>query len=454
MVPPRYIINVLLYLLFGNPVISQTIDVTVHNIQSQGALLLSLAGEKSLPVDSIRGDGQGRFHYNVSSGLPHNGLYRLAFGRNVWVDFIIDGENVRLTTTSSNILDSMVVEESESNRLYFAFRRLTKQYKEKAELLHVILARYPKDDPYYQTTQTRLDQLQDEYTDFVARATSSNTGSFVARYIHSAQLPIVDGQLPLEQQLTFLKAHALDQVDFNDDGLTYSDLFTSKSIEYLTYYRNPQLPKELLEKEFMKAVDSLLSKARVNEIVYQHITEYLLEGFKNFGFEKCIDYILDNYVIKDDLCLDQSSGSAIQKMIDQKKLLTLGSTVPNIILPDSAGHPVDVSQLQADKILLVFYASSCPHCQTMIPELEKLYAGQQIKDVEVVGIALDTDRKSWLGFIRDNGLDWISISDLQGWSSPVAAKYHIYATPTLVVLDGEGRVVGVPTTVMEAEKYF
>lgn len=30
----------------------------------------------------------------------------------------------------------------------------------------------------------------------------------------------------------------------------FSDCFTNKTIEYLTYYRNPQLPKELLEKEF------------------------------------------------------------------------------------------------------------------------------------------------------------------------------------------------------------
>ena len=55
---------------------------------------------------------------------------------------------------------------------------------------------------------------------------------------------------PFEEQITYLKSHALDNVNFYDDGLIYSDAFTNKTIEYLTYYRNPQLPLELLEKEF------------------------------------------------------------------------------------------------------------------------------------------------------------------------------------------------------------
>jgi hypothetical protein len=94
-------------------------------------------------------------------------------------------------------------------------------------------------------------------------------------------LPVVPPEITFDDQLTFLKTYALDNVNFYDDGLVHSDAFTSKTIEYLTYYRNPQLPLGLLEKEFMSAVDSILNKAKVNEIVYQHIVEYLIDGFKN-----------------------------------------------------------------------------------------------------------------------------------------------------------------------------
>ena len=101
------------------------------------------------------------------------------------------------------------------------------------------------------------------------------------------QLP----EIPIEEQLTYLKTHALDNVNFYDESLIYSDAFTNKAIEYLTYYRNPQIPKELLEQEFMAAVDSILNKAKVDNLVYQHLVEYLMGGFKKFGFDNFVDFI-------------------------------------------------------------------------------------------------------------------------------------------------------------------
>ena len=149
---------------------------------------------------------------------------------------------------------------------------------------------------------------------FVNVTAQANPNSFIARYVRSAQLPIVETSIPFDEQLTYLKTHALDNVNFYDDGLIYSDAFTNKTIEYLTYYRNPQLPLELLEKEFKSAIDTILNKAKVNEIVYTHIVEYLLDGFKKFGFDNVINYIVENYVIKDDLCLDRKTyNSSRQK---------------------------------------------------------------------------------------------------------------------------------------------
>ena len=91
----------------------------------------------------------------------------------------------------------------------------------------------------------------------------------------------------------------------------------------------------MLEKEFNLAVDSILNKAKVNSIVYQHIVEYLLDGFKKFGFDNVLNYIVENYVIKDDLCLDQKLTAALDKRIEQTKRFKLGSLVPNIIAQEA-----------------------------------------------------------------------------------------------------------------------
>lgn len=426
--------------------ISQQITITVSHLTAEKATLSALSGEKSVLVDSIRSTGGG-FSLTLNR---HPGIYRLAFDRFKWIDFILDREDVEIASDFHELADSLRVLRSESSRLYYEFRKLNQQYKTKSEILQLVLARYPQNDPYYKTTMETAAGLQESYQSFVQSATTAKPASFVARYIRSARLPIADFTQPLEKQLAHLKSHALDYVDFTDEGLVYSDLFTSKSIEYLMYYRNPQLPRELLAKDFNTAVDSILNRAKVNQVVYKHITEYLIDGFKQFGFEECINYILENYVIKDDLCLDQASGSTIQRMIDQKKFLAVGTTAPEITLPDTSGKPVSLTTLKAEKMLLVFYSTTCPHCQTMVPRLFQSVKNK--RNVAVLAVSLDSKLDDWLALIRTHSLTWTNVIDVQGWGGRAASDYYIYATPTMILVDREKNIIATPMTVEEVER--
>jgi peroxiredoxin len=432
---------------------SQQIDITVKNLKVESAILSSLSGETVTQIDSLTSSGEGRFVFSLHQEKNHPGLYRLSFDNKRWIDFINDNEDVTITTDEENILDSMRIFSPESNRLYYSFQKMNKQYKAKSEILQLVLARYPKEDAYYKTTQSTIRQLQQEYSEFIA-ASQRNPKSFVARYISSSRLPIVDLEMPLEKQLEFLKTYALDNVNFDDDGLIYSDVFTNKAIEYLMLYRNPQLPKELLEKEFNVAVDTILNKAKVNQTVYQHLTKYLIDGFRKFGFEQNINYILDNYVIKDDLCLDEKEGSSIQRMIEQKKQLPIGSIVPDISLLDSSGILTSLQSFDAERILILFYSSLCPHCKTMIPKLHEFFLSKKESRFQVFAVSLDESRGDWLNFIRTNNLTWLNVNDLKGWSGDAASAYFIYATPTMFLVDKERKIIGKPMTVEELQKLF
>ena len=438
----------LLLIIISNNIFSQTISIEISNAP-QKAILLELEGEKTTKIDSAFAKDD-IFQFNLSN--KHYGFYRLQFDKKYSLDFINDGKNVELRTKYKNINDSLVVVNSESNKLYYDFIKLNKSYKTKTELLQLIIERYPKGDNYYQITKNKLLQIQNDYKKFIDINIQKKPNSFIARYIKSAQLPIIDFSIPPKEQLKYLKCHALDNVDFNDSEMIYSDLYTSKSIEYLTYYRNPQLPKILLEKEFMKAVDTLLTKARVNELVYQHITEYLIDGFTKFGFDNIIEYIITNYVIADDLCLNETTGSTVQRRINQTKYFKIGDPVPNIILPDSSGRRVDLSDIKSDRILLLFYASWCPHCQAIIPKINNIYKKE--KDFEVLAISLDTNKFEWINFIKGNNLNWYNVSDLKGWDSEVAESYFIYATPTMFLLDKDKKIIAKPITIEELKLRF
>ena len=437
----------IILLFSANFSFAQIINVRIVDLVEKKAALTSLSGEKISFIDSISVNNKSEFEFKLEK--YHPGIYRLTFNNKTWLDLIYDNEDLEIETDVNNILDSLKVIKSESNKIYYDFIKLNKDYKTKTELLQLILTRYPRGDDYYQTTKEKLIQVQEDYLDFVNTTAQRNPNSFIARYVRSAQLPLVDVEISFEEQLTYLKTHALDNVNFYDDGLIYSDAFTNKSIEYLTYYRNPQLPLELLEKEFLISVDSILTKAKVNAIVYQHIVEYLIDGFKKFGFDNVIDYIVDNYVIKDDLCLDEKLGNTIERRIQQARYFKIGNVVPNIILPDSTGSMIELNKLNADKTLILFYASLCPHCRKLLPEIYDFYKNQKEKKFEVIAISIDTSRVDWLQFVGTNSLDWINVSNLEGWEGKSTLDYFIYATPTMFLVDREKKLVGMPRTIEE-----
>jgi len=440
-----FTLSILLFVSLS--ITAQSLSINVVGSSNTKVYLYSLQGEKTLLIDSVNASSDNNYKYNLEKLFV--GFYRLSFPKNTVIDFINDGKDVVLKTDFNNILDSMKVVSSESNKLFYQFIKLNRQYKTKNELLQFILNRFPKDDSYYQQTKERLNELHNEYLEFINITAQKDPKSFIARYIFSSQLPIIDINIPQEKQLDYLKANALNYVDFNDASLINSDLFSNKSIEYLTYFSNPQLPKELLEKEFMKAIDSLFNKAKVNQLVYQHITEYLIDGFKKYGFNQVLDYIVENYVVKDDLCLDEKTEGTIKRRIDQAKYLKVGSFVPEIVLPNEKGKLVELSKINSEKTLIVFYSTWCSHCKELLPKLNAYKKGKPDKALTILAISLDTKREEWEAFFNENCSELINLSDLKGWDGKASNDYYIYATPTMFLIDKEKKIISKPIEVRD-----
>jgi thiol-disulfide isomerase/thioredoxin len=428
------------------------IRITIHGLNTGSAALYSLEGEKTFFIDSLSVGIDGIISFTMDESKRPSGIYRISIENKYSVDFLFAGEDVALETYSSAVSDSLRVISSETNRIYYQFREMTRSYKSKMDILMFVYARFPKNDTYYQTTLQRIAKLQSDYLQYIGEVAVRQPNTFIARYVETARLPVIPISVAPEEQLLWLKTHSLDNLNFKFTELIHSDAFTSRAIEYLTYYRNPQLTKEALEQEFMKGVDTILNKARVNPIVYQHLAQYLIDGFKRYGFDLVIDYILDNYVIKDDVCLDEKTEAAIKKRIDQARILKIGAPAPAFSLPDSAGRQYAFPISDSGMSLIIFYASWCPHCKAMIPQLYENLKKPHSKKIRVITISLDTKREEWIGFVQKNCPDWINLCDFNGWDSKAANDYYIYATPSMFLVDNSNKILAKPTTLEQIKQ--
>src|ERR1017187_8825986 len=182
--------------------LAQTIDIKVNNFNQHKVQLSYMRSGNVVFIDSLFSKNN-EFHYSFAKNSSHPGLYRLYILDSRWIDFIIDNEDVNLITDANNITDSMNVISSESNKLYYEYINLNKQFKIQSGQLLGILDKYPKDDSYSVSARNKLNQLQKQYYHFINSTSHKNARSFAARYIRSVQLPSVDVNLSVAEQVAF-----------------------------------------------------------------------------------------------------------------------------------------------------------------------------------------------------------------------------------------------------------
>lgn len=119
----------------------------------------------------------------------------------------------------------------------------------------------------------------------------------------------------------------------------------------------------------------------------------------------------------------------------------VGSTAPDIILPDTEGKSFSLSELRGKYVLIDFWASWCAPCRSENPHVVEAYEKYKDKNFTILGVSLDKDKKDWLKAIADDKLTWKQISDLQFWNSPVVSLYGFDGIPYNVLIDPNGKVL-------------
>jgi len=120
----------------------------------------------------------------------------------------------------------------------------------------------------------------------------------------------------------------------------------------------------------------------------------------------------------------------------------VGAQAPDFELKMLNGQLQTLSSLtNKGHALLVFWATECVYCYAHVADLKKLhqkYSGKGLSLAAInIGGEYDMEVKQ---YVKDNQLNYLILSDRVN-NIGVAEAYHVFGTPTFVLISDKGKIV-------------
>src|SRR5579862_6421773 len=88
----------------------------------------------------------------------------------------------------------------------------------------------------------------------------------------------------------------------------------------------------------------------------------------------------------------------------------IGTAAPNFTVQDS-DRKLTLSDYHGKTVVLNFWATWCPPCVEEMPSLIQMQQRMKDKGVVVLAVSLDEDESAYHKFLRDHGVNVITVRD-------------------------------------------
>lgn len=426
------------------------ISGTIRDYSEQTIYLNLIKGDNKFPVDSVKTNSDGYFLFQTAKWF-RVGMYELVTKSGNNFRILYNNADVRFISNSDGEDAQVEFIGSEENKLWYDYVILKNKVRAKQELIKPILQQYPTNELFYKQAVEAYNQLQFSLKRKTDSIYSARSETLAARLMRADVPPVIDLNLDFDAQRQQLKEHFFDQTDFADTLLLYSDVLTSKMIDFLSLHQRPNMNMTEIQLAFMQALDVIFEKASVEKTTYLSALEYFLEGFAKMGFTAVTDYLSNLPHLNND-CMDLETLMEVERIAGPHRKVVLGSAAPDIFMTDINGKDFSLESTKGQLKIILFWSVSCPHCLTLIPELEQLVS--HYPQLSVISFVLSSDTPRLREIIAQEKLNWTHLSDGLGWASPVSEAYMVYGTPTLFILGTDNKILSKPSGIAETEVFL
>lgn len=292
--------------IFNASAQSHDITVQINNQPPDNEIILgSIKGDDFTPIDTTEVENS-TIKFQLSANSPV-GVYRIVLGKTAYarvmnkapqqLDFIYNNEDVFLETDFMTPVENLKIIKSDENKIWYDFIEKEKILKEELQLMEKEVDYFwaRKDTSNATMKANEFNQLQMDRELFITKTVNSSADSYASEIIKMYSQPFRDGYLPVEQRDDDYKTNYFNDLDFTNEALINSSVYSDKVFNYLVFCNDKEFTQEQREAEYEKAIDKIVANTNQNEKVHKFILDYMVSGFELLKMDKLITYIENKY---------------------------------------------------------------------------------------------------------------------------------------------------------------
>ncbi|QOR74491.1 redoxin domain-containing protein [Cruoricaptor ignavus] len=386
-------------------------------------LVYTINGSKEILIAKQQKSGNT---WQIKHPQKYVGMMKAYFPEsNSTLNFVSENKDVKISFVSENGKIKDINYHDEANRLMNDAQSLNSQQSTILPVLEQIKGYYKPSSEFYQALQKETQRLNSAKV-----SVDIAQHPFVHFYLDNYNRYLNENLVntPSQQDL-------LNFLVKSDDLLETSLLVRPVLVAYLQSAGNANSES---------AAQKLLDAADVESPRGQMLLSELIDIFDAYGMSN-----LKQKFLTQANGLKCTITDRLAATIKLNKNTEIGATFPDYKFVQATNTKAkNLSDVKADRKLIIFWSSTCSHCEKEVPQLIPHYQDFKKKNYEVVAFSLDTSKTAWENSIRN--FPWINDTELRGWNSTYGEIYNIRATPTYFILDSRNKILSKPEHLKDA----
>lgn len=428
---------------------SPDIEITLQGESPGLVKLLGIFEGNYYLIDSAMADANGHVHFKREEPYPA-GLLFARFPGKAFVQFLIDTDQTfKLTADKNRVNKTAQVEGSLDNELLYQSLKFDAEQRPKYERITAKMRQAQAGTPEYKSLQQERYRLLDERKAFLDNLFEKHPNAFFTIFKKAGQNPDIrlesgpDGQRDNVLYAYLYRQAFWNDVDFSDQRLLYTPVISTKLKRYITEL-TPQQPDSILQSAY-DLMDRLEKYPNYDKEYYKYFANWIVLQYDPkeshvMDSEKIFVRMIQRYFTYDKaFWSDSVEVYALHQRAQEMAGSLLGEKGPNVTAPDPSGKMRSLYDLKAPYIVVYMYNPDCEHCAEESPKLVEYYHKRH-PEVDVFGIAIDTEHQEWVDYIAKNKMPWVNVFDPT--NRAIYGKYFVDITPEIYVLNPERILIG------------